>query len=77
MLLAALCLAGTFTLFTQGSPREATSAGPRHAALDPETESRGPLAEMVPAALEEGATLQLQDRGKPSEKPKKNVLRLR
>ena len=75
-LLAALCLAGTVTLFTQGGPRHAASAGPRHTALDPDTESRGSFAEMVPAALEKGASLQLQEQGKPG-KNSKTVLRLR
>ena len=75
-LLAALCLAGTVTLFTQGGSRSAASAGPRHTALDPDTESRGSFAEMVPAALEKGASLQLQEQGKPG-KNSKTVLRLR
>jgi hypothetical protein len=75
-LLAVLCLAGTVTLFTQGGPRHAASAGPRSKALDPDTEARGSFAEMVPAALEKGASLQLREQGKPGEKPK-TVLRLR
>jgi len=75
-LLAVLCLAGTATLFTQGGSRTAASTGPRHTALDPDTESHGSFAEMVPSALEKGASLQLQEQGKPGGKSK-TVLRLR
>jgi hypothetical protein len=75
-LFAVLCVAGIVTLLTQAGPGDTAAAAPRHTTMDPETESRGSLVEMVPAALESAAALQLQKQGKPGGESK-TVLRLR